>query len=72
MLMAEDKEKKTLKGDHSSKTSSSGSQPSGGEELTPSSSVKRPNWFEMILRMLGSKLRLLGAHSERAGLRRSF
>jgi hypothetical protein len=42
MSVAEDEEKKALKGDQSSETSSSGSQPSGGEEeLAPSSSVKK-------------------------------
>jgi hypothetical protein len=40
-----------LKGEQSSQTSSVGSQPSGGEEeLAPSSSVRRPKWFEKTLK----------------------
>jgi hypothetical protein len=50
MSMAKDEEQKALKGDQSSKTTNSKNQPSSGEELTPSSSVKRPSWFEMTLR----------------------
>jgi hypothetical protein len=41
-LVAHDEEQKSLKGEELSNTSSSGSQPSGGEELAPSSSVRRP------------------------------
>jgi hypothetical protein len=51
MSVAEDEEKKAPKGEQSSETSSSGSQPSGGEEeLAPSSSVRRPSWYELTLR----------------------
>jgi hypothetical protein len=51
MLVVEDEEKKALKGEQSSETSSSGSQPLGGEEeLSPSSSVRRPSWYELTLR----------------------
>jgi hypothetical protein len=51
MSVAEDEEKKALKGEQSSETSSSGSQPSGGEEeLSPSSFVRRPSWYELTLR----------------------
>jgi hypothetical protein len=50
MSVAEDKEQEALKGEQSSQTSSSGSQPSGGkEELAPSSSVRRPSWYELTL-----------------------
>jgi hypothetical protein len=34
----------------SSKTSKVGSQPSGGEELVPSSSVRRSRWFMQTMR----------------------
>jgi hypothetical protein len=41
--LEEDEEQVAPKGEQSSQTSSSGSQPSGGkEELAPSSSVRRP------------------------------
>jgi hypothetical protein len=50
MSMAKDKEQEAPKGEQSSKTSSSRSQPSGGkEELAPSSSIRRPNWYELTL-----------------------
>lgn len=49
--------------------SSSGSQHLGEEEtLTPSSSVRRPQWFTQILRDAHSMLRFLGAHLGRACL----
>jgi hypothetical protein len=50
MSMTEDEEQEALKGEQSSQTSSVGSQPSDGKrELAPSSSVKRPSWYEMTL-----------------------
>jgi hypothetical protein len=49
--MAEDEEHEVSMGERCSKASISGRQPSGGEEeLTPSSSVKRPRWFEQTLK----------------------
>jgi hypothetical protein len=49
--VAEDKEQKASKGDQSLETSSSGSQPSSGEEeLAPSNFVKKPSGFELTLR----------------------
>lgn len=50
MSVAKGKEKETSKGEQSSQTSNTGSQPLGGkEELAPSSSVRRPNWYELTL-----------------------
>jgi hypothetical protein len=49
--MAEDEEHEVSMGERCSKASISGRQPSGGEEeLTPSSSLKRPRWFEQTLK----------------------
>jgi hypothetical protein len=49
--MAEDEEKEAPKGEQCSKTFSSWSQPSGGEEeLAPSSPIKRPKWFMQTLK----------------------
>jgi hypothetical protein len=49
--VAEDEEQEAPKGEQCSETSSSGSQPSGGEEeLAPSISVRRPRWFMQTLR----------------------
>jgi hypothetical protein len=48
--VVEDEEQETLKGEQHSDTSSVGRQPSHGEELTPSNSVKRPRWFMKTLR----------------------
>jgi hypothetical protein len=49
--VAEDEEQEAPKGEQRSEASSSGSQPSGGEEeLAPSSSVRRPRWFEQTLK----------------------
>jgi hypothetical protein len=60
MSVTKDEEHEAPKGEHSSKTSRSGSESSGGkEELAPSSFVKRPNWYELILMVLRSKF--LGA-----------
>jgi hypothetical protein len=51
MSMVEDEDWKALKEEHSSKTSISGIQPSSGEEeLSPSSSIIRFNWYELALR----------------------
>jgi hypothetical protein len=48
MLVIEDKEHFPLKGEHSSQTSSSGSQPSSGKgEFPPSIYFKRPRWYEL-------------------------
>jgi hypothetical protein len=62
MLVAEDKEQEALKGEPSSQTSSSRSQPSGGKDLTPSSFVKRLGWYE---------LRLMDAHKHVEAPRRT-
>jgi hypothetical protein len=48
--VAEDEEEEATKGEQRSEASNSGSQPSGGEELAPSSSVRRPRWFEHTLK----------------------
>jgi hypothetical protein len=49
--VTEDEEQEALKGEQRSEASSSGSQPSGGEEeLAPSSSVRRPRWFMQTLK----------------------
>ena len=45
----ENEEQVAPKREQSSQTSSSGSHPSGEEELAPFSSVKRPRWFEQTL-----------------------
>jgi hypothetical protein len=48
--MVEDEEQEAPKGEQCSKASSSWSQPLGGEEdLAPSSSIRRPRWFEKTL-----------------------
>jgi hypothetical protein len=50
MSVTEDEEQEAPKGEQSSQTSSVGSQPSDGKrELAPSSSVRRPSWYEMTL-----------------------
>jgi hypothetical protein len=50
MSVAEDEEQEAPKGTQCSETSSVGSQPSGGkEELAPSSSVRKPSWYELTL-----------------------
>jgi hypothetical protein len=55
MSVTEDEEQEALKGEQlkdeqSSQTSSVGSKPSDGKrELSPSSSVRRPSWYEMTL-----------------------
>jgi hypothetical protein len=50
LIVAEDEEQMAPKGEHSSHTSSARSHSSGGDEkLAPSSSVRRPKWFEKTL-----------------------
>jgi hypothetical protein len=50
MSVTEDEEQEAPKGEQSSQTSSVGSQPSDGKrELAPSSSVRKPSWYEMTL-----------------------
>jgi hypothetical protein len=47
----EDEEQEAPKGEQRSEASSSGSQPSGGEEeLAPSNSIRRPRWFTQTLK----------------------
>jgi hypothetical protein len=50
LAAAEDEEQVTLKGEQSSQTSRVRNQPSCGEELAPSSSIRRPKWFEKTLK----------------------
>jgi hypothetical protein len=48
--VVEDEEQEAPKGEQRLEASSSGNQPSGGEELAPSSSIRRPRWFEQTLK----------------------
>jgi hypothetical protein len=50
MSVAENEEQEAPKGEQNSKTSSSWSKPSCGEEdLSPSISIRRPGWYELTL-----------------------
>ena len=51
MSVAQDKGQKAPKGEQSSQTSSVGSQPlHENKELSPSSSIRRPTWYNMTLK----------------------
>jgi hypothetical protein len=50
MSMAKDKEQEAPKGEQTLQASNSGSLTSSGkEELAPSSSFRRPSWYELTL-----------------------
>jgi hypothetical protein len=53
LAVVEDNEKEAPKDDKHSKTFSLGIQTSGGEELSPSISIRRPCWLLQTLRDVG-------------------